>query len=109
MVQISTCILLGNDWTFDCSSCGVYDKNLDDGEHSIACEKCNVWQHSKCLGISKAAAEKADFHFVCVDRKRKEDHAKKELELLRYLGPYHPAVHQSYSLIMYVAVEIALV
>lgn len=66
-----------NDWTFDCSGCGVYGKNLDDGEHSIACEKCSVWQHSKCLGISKAAAEKDDFHFLCADCKRKEADAKK--------------------------------
>ena len=73
-----------DDWTFDCSGCGVYGKNLDDGEHSIACEKCNVWQHSKCLGISKAAAEKADFHFVCVDCKRKEDDAKKPKISLKF-------------------------
>ena len=49
----------------------------DDGSHSVACEKCNVWQHSACLGISQVAAEKEDFHFVCRDCKRKEEDAKK--------------------------------
>lgn len=47
----------------------------DDGSHSIACEKCNVWQHSACHGIAKAQAERDDFHFVCSDCKRKEDEA----------------------------------
>ncbi|KAJ5374939.1 hypothetical protein N7517_006945 [Penicillium concentricum] len=60
-------------WVFDCSGCGVYGENLDDGSHSVACEKCNVWQHSKCLGISQQAAEKEDFHFVCRDCKQKEE------------------------------------
>ncbi|MCJ1240186.1 hypothetical protein MMC14_008186 [Varicellaria rhodocarpa] len=49
----------------------------DDGSHSVACEKCSVWQHSACLGISQAAAEKEDFAFVCDDCKRKEEDAKK--------------------------------
>ena len=49
----------------------------DDGSHSIACERCNVWQHSSCLGVSQADAEKEDFHFICVDCKRKEEDAKK--------------------------------
>ena len=43
----------------------------------MACDTCNVWQHSACLGISQAAAEKEDFHFVCRDCKRKEEDAKK--------------------------------
>ncbi|KAJ5779438.1 hypothetical protein N7457_007158 [Penicillium paradoxum] len=60
-------------WIFDCSGCGVHGENLDDGSHSVACEKCNVWQHSKCLGISQEAAEKDDFHFVCRDCKQKEE------------------------------------
>ncbi|CAI7644807.1 hypothetical protein N7533_005492 [Penicillium manginii] len=66
-----------DEWVFDCSGCGVYGENLDDGSHSVACEKCNVWQHSNCLGISKEDAEKDDFHFVCRDCKRKEEEAKK--------------------------------
>lgn len=52
-----------DDWIFDCI-CGVYGQ-VDDGTHSVACEKCNVWQHSKCLGISETEAEKAEFHFIC--------------------------------------------
>lgn len=64
-----------DEWVFDCSGCGVYGQNLDDGSHSVACEKCNVWQHSKCLGISQDEAEKDDFHFVCGDCKRKEEEA----------------------------------
>ena len=43
----------------------------------MACEKCNVWQHSACLGISQAEAEKDDFHFICGDCKRREEDAKK--------------------------------
>lgn len=64
-----------DEWVFDCSGCGVYGQNLDDGSHSVACERCNVWQHSKCLGISQDEAEKDDFHFVCRDCKRKEEEA----------------------------------
>ncbi|KAJ5679402.1 hypothetical protein N7462_007646 [Penicillium macrosclerotiorum] len=64
-------------WTFDCSGCGVHGENLDDGSHSVACEKCNVWQHSNCLGISKEEAEKDDFHFVCKDCKRKAEEANR--------------------------------
>ncbi|RAL17209.1 putative PHD finger domain protein [Aspergillus homomorphus CBS 101889] len=64
-------------WTFDCSGCGVHGHNLDDGSHSVACEKCNVWQHSKCLGILKHEAEREDFHFVCDDCKRREEEAKR--------------------------------
>lgn len=65
-----------DEWVFDCSGCGVYGQNLDDGSHSVACERCNVWQHSKCLGISQDEAEKDDFHFVCRDCKRREEEAK---------------------------------
>ncbi|KAF3389365.1 hypothetical protein F1880_004109 [Penicillium rolfsii] len=64
-------------WVFDCSGCGVHGENLDDGSHSVACEKCNVWQHSSCLGIKKEDAEKEDFHFVCTDCKRKEEEANR--------------------------------
>lgn len=47
----------------------------DDGTHSIACEKCNVWQHSKCHGITEKRAERDDFHFICKRCKRKEEEA----------------------------------
>lgn len=42
----------------------------------MACERCNVWQHSSCLGIAEAEAEKDDFHFICADCRRKEEEAK---------------------------------
>ncbi|OAX83578.1 hypothetical protein ACJ72_02056 [Emergomyces africanus] len=58
-------------WIFDCSGCGVHGENLDDGSHIVACEKCNVWQHIKCLGIAQDEAEKDDFHFICGDCNRR--------------------------------------
>lgn len=58
-------------WVFDCS-CGLYGQ-VDDGSHSVACESCNVWQHSKCLGISEAAADHPDFHFICASCRQKRD------------------------------------
>ncbi|PGG95142.1 hypothetical protein AJ79_10230 [Helicocarpus griseus UAMH5409] len=64
-------------WVFDCSGCGVHGENLDDGSHIVACEKCNVWQHSKCLGIAQEEAEKDDFHFVCNDCKRRMEEANR--------------------------------
>lgn len=64
-------------WIFDCSVCGMHGENLDDGTHSIACERCNIWQHSKCHGIKQEQAERDDFHFICTDCKRKEEDAKK--------------------------------
>lgn len=64
------------DWVFDCSVCGLHGENLDDGSHSIACEKCNVWQHSKCHGITVAEAEREDFHFLCRDCKRRIEETK---------------------------------
>ena len=65
------------DWIFDCI-CGAYGQ-IDDGTHSIACDKCNIWQHSKCVGVSQAEADREDFHFVCSTCQRKakdEERAK---------------------------------
>ncbi|KAI9171903.1 hypothetical protein HJFPF1_01394 [Paramyrothecium foliicola] len=59
------------DWVFDCV-CGMYG-HVDDGTHSVSCEKCNIWQHSKCLGISEEDADRPDFHFVCTMCHRRED------------------------------------
>ncbi|RMD40870.1 hypothetical protein DV735_g4259, partial [Chaetothyriales sp. CBS 134920] len=73
-----------DDWYFDCAKCGLHGKNLDDGSHSVACDRCSVWQHSKCLGIAKSAAEKDDFHFVCDDCKRKEDEANRPRIVLKF-------------------------
>ncbi|KAK4944186.1 hypothetical protein LTR10_016299 [Elasticomyces elasticus] len=103
------------EWTFDCSGCGVYGKNLDDGSHSVACERCNVWQHSKCLGISKTAAEKNDFHFVCKDCRQKEEDAKKPKISLKFRvgassspAPPSPALPNAHSptAMKFVGVEI---
>ncbi|KAK7989246.1 hypothetical protein PG989_009561 [Apiospora arundinis] len=62
------------EWTFDCV-CGMYGQ-VDDGTHSIACEQCNVWQHSKCAGVSKKEADRADFHFICGACKNKGTNPK---------------------------------
>ena len=67
----------GDKWYFDCSVCGMHGENLDDGSHSVACERCDVWQHSKCHHFSPKQVEKDGFHFVCVPCKRKEEDAKK--------------------------------
>ncbi|KAI1476148.1 hypothetical protein F4774DRAFT_259325 [Daldinia eschscholtzii] len=63
-----------DDWIFDCI-CGVYGQ-VDDGTHSIACEKCNVWQHSKCVGISEEEADRDDFHFICKTCRQKSSTPK---------------------------------
>ena len=60
-----------DDWMFDCI-CGVYGQ-IDDGTHSVACERCNTWQHSKCLGIEEQEADQDDFHFVCSSCRRREN------------------------------------
>ncbi|KAK5134145.1 hypothetical protein LTR08_006920 [Meristemomyces frigidus] len=59
-------------WYFDCSICGMNGENLDDGSHSVACDRCGVWQHSKCHGFSPKQAEKGGFTFICSSCKRKE-------------------------------------
>ncbi|KAK4105988.1 hypothetical protein N658DRAFT_562969 [Parathielavia hyrcaniae] len=61
------------DWVFDCV-CGVYG-HVDDGTHSVACERCNTWQHSKCLGIDEHEAEQENFHFICSSCRRHEETA----------------------------------
>ncbi|KAI1636564.1 hypothetical protein F4809DRAFT_377493 [Biscogniauxia mediterranea] len=58
-----------DDWIFDCI-CGVYGQ-VDDGTHSVACERCNVWQHSKCIGVSEREADSDHFHYVCKTCQRK--------------------------------------
>jgi hypothetical protein len=63
------------DWIFDCI-CGAYGQ-VDDGTHSIACEKCNIWQHSKCVGVSQEAAERDDFHFICKTCERRATDAER--------------------------------
>ena len=65
------------EWVFDCVKCGVHGENVDDGSHIVACERCNVWQHTACLGFSESEANNRDFHFVCQDCLQKEADAKK--------------------------------
>ncbi|KAL1843142.1 hypothetical protein VTJ49DRAFT_2892 [Mycothermus thermophilus] len=60
-----------DDWIFDCV-CGAYGQ-VDDGTHSVACERCNIWQHSKCLGIDEQEADKDDFHFICTACRKREN------------------------------------
>lgn len=57
-----------DDWIFDCV-CGTYGQ-IDDGTHSIACERCNIWQHSRCVGVSEEAADRPDFHYLCAPCRR---------------------------------------
>ncbi|QSZ29879.1 hypothetical protein DSL72_004397 [Monilinia vaccinii-corymbosi] len=64
-----------DDWIFDCI-CGAYGQ-IDDGTHSIACEKCNIWQHSKCAGVSEAEADRDDFEFICITCKRRAEDAER--------------------------------
>lgn len=64
-------------WTFDCV-CGLHGQ-VDDGEHSVACERCSVWQHSKCLGIEQDEADRDDFHFICNHCKRAEKEKTEKL------------------------------
>ncbi|GMI88677.1 hypothetical protein like AT1G33420 [Hibiscus trionum] len=47
-------------WTVDCS-CGAKD---DDGERMLACDKCGVWQHTRCAGIDNADAIPS--MFICM-------------------------------------------
>jgi len=66
-----------DDWVFDCI-CGAYGQ-VDDGTLSIACEKCNVWQHTKCVGVSDEDAQRDDFQFICktcIRRAKEAEEAK---------------------------------
>lgn len=63
------------DWFFDCEKCGVYGSNLNDNSPQVSCEKCNVWQHVKCHGISEEEVEDPKFEFICTSCKRKEEEA----------------------------------
>ncbi|RKF58951.1 putative phd finger domain protein [Erysiphe neolycopersici] len=60
-----------DDWIFDCI-CGAYGQ-IDDGSHSIACDICSTWQHSKCVGVDKAKADRNDFSFICATCRRRAD------------------------------------
>ena len=46
-------------WTVKCM-CGTGD---DDGERMIACDKCGIWMHTRCVGIKDSA--KAPSNWIC--------------------------------------------
>jgi hypothetical protein len=80
-----------HDWMFDCV-CGTYGQ-INDGTHSIACDKCDIWQHSKCVGISPVEADREDFQFICTacqrrakDAKRAEDQPPIKLQVEKQVG-----------------------
>lgn len=60
-----------DDWFFDCEKCGIYGSNLNDNTPQISCERCNVWQHMKCHGITEEQTEDSSFVFICDSCKRK--------------------------------------
>lgn len=78
-----------DDWIFDCS-CGLYGQ-VDDGTHSVACERCNVWQHSKCLGIKEEDAEREDFHFICAPCRRHQAEKPRSIKIKLKHGSSPPA------------------
>lgn len=86
-------------WIFDCAVCGLHGENLDDGTHSLACDECGVWQHSKCYGFSPKQAEKNNFSFVCktCDRKQAEANRPKtpKLKLTNKRPSDSPNIHNS--------------
>ncbi|KAL6909471.1 hypothetical protein ACP4OV_001752 [Aristida adscensionis] len=49
-----------NPWEVQCV-CGAQD---DDGERMVACDACNVWHHTRCVGI--ADAESVPPLFLCL-------------------------------------------
>lgn len=50
---------------FDCTISGTRGENLDEGTYCLACEKCQVWQHTRCNGYEREEVEQEDFHFLC--------------------------------------------
>ncbi|CAM1507369.1 Fc.00g070100.m01.CDS01 [Cosmosporella sp. VM-42] len=81
------------DWVFDCV-CGLYGQ-VDDGTHSVACERCNIWQHSKCLGIKEQDAERPEFQFVCASCIHREQEAKSRSRPTIKLRVSHPEASDS--------------
>ncbi|RLV91723.1 putative alpha-13-mannosyltransferase MNN1 [Spathaspora sp. JA1] len=47
----------GDEGEVDCRPCGTnqdnYDEENDQGGTFIQCDKCNTWQHAKCMGFNK--------------------------------------------------------
>ena len=36
------------EWLVRCT-CGINEKNYDDGEKMVECVRCQAWQHTKCV------------------------------------------------------------
>jgi hypothetical protein len=70
-----------DEWIFDCAVCGLHGPNVDDGTGLISCEKCSVWEHITCNGITKEEAERDDFHFLCRDCKHRMENPIPPLKL----------------------------
>ncbi|KAL7682069.1 putative Zinc finger, PHD-type, Zinc finger, FYVE/PHD-type, Zinc finger, RING/FYVE/PHD-type [Plasmopara halstedii] len=51
-----------DDWMVDCS-CGIREKNYDDGTSMIQCDSCSHWVHAKCA--NKQPEIVAQEHFLC--------------------------------------------
>ncbi|KAJ3300476.1 hypothetical protein HK104_000061 [Borealophlyctis nickersoniae] len=75
-----------DNWYFDCI-CGVHGENLDDGTPMIACGRCNVWQHIRCLakahGQSGRMEEWAEKDFVCSRCQKREERERETVEANR--------------------------
>lgn len=52
------------------------DLSQNDGSHQIQCERCEVWQHSKCHNITPEEADKDEYVFLCSSCKRKSQGEK---------------------------------
>jgi hypothetical protein len=59
------------DWIVHCD-CGTAD---DDGERMVACERCNQWRHTRCLGVPDEAPPPDPF--VCPNCRAAEAAAKR--------------------------------
>lgn len=79
-------------WEFDCT-CGAFGDNYDDGGLAVACSRCKLWMHVKCVdeedreildaAFSNAKAEgvtattqEGEFKYVCercIRKKREEE------------------------------------
>lgn len=56
------------EWQFSCV-CGLSGQNYDDGTEMISCEKCQVWQHTKCNGLKKKV--RIYLFFIYFSKKKK--------------------------------------
>ncbi|KAI8991534.1 hypothetical protein BDF20DRAFT_845148 [Mycotypha africana] len=68
-------------WMFACV-CGVSGQNLDDGKPMVACEKCGVWQHIKCLqksGYVDKSKSLDNISFICSSCERKEQEVEVDI------------------------------